>query len=300
MFKSLKLAFQSFKNKWQDYLAVSFIFSVIIFVGFLIGQLFAGLFIAYIVVMIPAIISLKFCAFQSYDKNQVEYKHLKIGFLTFFKSIKIYSIVVLKPISIGFILGTVIYSVFLSSAIEIASETIPGIVDALADSQTFIYTYEEMLQIEEVGKILNIGLITSLVIGYLTYFAIKLKRDFIPFLAFEMPVTSKRATDINSKILNKKYFQFFLNNLVVTLMFLIPIGGALLTAKGLGSNDVYSMTTIMLLSSLVFCLLAGPIAMIKQLNYIHSYKLLSKPFKEDFDNELRNVLKELEELQKKQ
>ena len=38
--------------------------------------------------------------------------------------------------------------------------------------------------------------------------------------------------------------------------------------------------------------------MIKQLHYIHSYKEYSKPYKEDFDNELKNVIKEIEELQK--
>ena len=38
--------------------------------------------------------------------------------------------------------------------------------------------------------------------------------------------------------------------------------------------------------------------MIKQLYCIHAYKAYSKPFKEDFNNELKNVIKEMEELQR--
>ena len=298
MFNNIKSAFQSFKKNWQDYLAISFVFGVIVFIGVLVSYFLTGMLLAYIIVIIPAIMSLKFCVFQSYGKEKIEYRSLKIGFITFFKSIKIYGIVILKPLLIAFLIGCLIFSGFLSNAITIASETIPNLVEALSNYDTFIYTYEEMIAIDKVRNIMNIGLIVSFTIGYLIYFAFKLKRDFIPFVAFEMPMTSKRAIAMNEKVLKGSYLKFFVSNLIVTLLFVAPIGLALLTGKALSSNEVLSSTTIALVSSLIFCVFAGPIATIKQLHYISSYKTYSKPFKEDFDNELKNVIKEIEELQK--
>jgi len=298
LFNSLKLALQSFKKNWKDYLAISFVFSAIVFIGVLIGQSMIGMLLAFVGIVIPAIISLKFCVFQYYNKDKVEDRSLKIGFMTFFKSIKIYSIVILKPLLIAFVVGSFVYSFFLSSGIEVASKTIPNLVEALANYDTFIYTYEEMLGIEEVKKILNTGLIVSLSIGYLVYFSLKLKRDFIPFVAFEMPITSKRAVAMNQKVLKGRYIKFFITNFLIVLMFVVPGLLAYLTKIGLESNAVYSSTTVFLMSALVFCLVSGPIATLKQLHYIYAYKAYSKPFEEDFNNELKNVIKEIEELQK--
>ena len=298
MFNDLKLAFQSFKRNYQDYLAISFVFGTIIFIGFLLGYFFIGVLFAYIAVMIPAIISLKFCVFQSYNKEQVEYKSLKIGFLTFFKSIKVYSMVVLKPILIGLLVGVMVYSVFLSNAINVASEFIPNLMEALQNYDTFQYTYKEMLEINDVSKILDVGLIVSILVAYIVYFSIKLKRDFIPFVAFEMPITSKRAIDINKRVLKNQYFKFFLNSFIIVLIALIPVGLSIGSAKLLSLNKTFSETTIILVSALILCITIAPVALIKQLHYVYAYKSHSKPFKEDFDNELKNVIKEIEELQK--
>ena len=298
MFNNIKSAFQSFKKNWQDYLAISFVFGVLVFIGVLVSYFLSGMLLAYIIVIIPAIMSLKFCTFQAYGKEKIEYRSLKIGFITFFKSVKIYSIVILKPLLIAFLIGCLVFSFFLSNAITIAGEKIPNLVESLSNYETFIYTYEEMIAVDKVGSLMNIGLIVSFAIGYLIYFSLKLKRDFIPFVAFEMPMTSKRAIAMNEKVLKGSYLKFFVSNLIVTLMFAAPVGLALLMGKALSSNEVLSPTTITLVSSLVFCLFAGPIATVKQLHYISAYKSYSKPFKEDFDNELKNVIKEIEELQK--
>ncbi len=298
MFDNLKLAFQSFKRNLGDYLAISFVFGVIVFIGVLIGQSILGMLLAGIIIIIPAIISLKFCLYQSYDKAQVEYRSLKIGFLTFFKSIRIYFVVILKPFFVALLVGIISYSFFLTGAINVASETIPNIQEALSNYDTFVYTYEEMLKIEEVKNLLDVGNIISLIIGYFVYFSLKLKRDFIPFIAFEMPINSKRAINMNAKILKGKYFQFFINNLIIVLLFLLPLGLAYLTNTWLSSYEVLSASTIYLLSALVFCVVSSPLCTLKQFHYIYAYKSYSKPYKEDFDNELKNVLKEIQELQK--
>lgn len=298
MFKNLKLAFASFKKSWKDYLSLSFVFGVIVFLAILVGLTFIGIPIAFIVLVIPAIISLKFCCFQSYDKPQVEYKSFKLGFLTFFKSIKIYFVVILKPLLIGLLVTLAILYVFTYSAIDIASETMPNLLQSLSNRDTLIYTYEEMLKIDEVKRLIDIGIITSLIGGYLVMFSLKLKRDFIPFVAFEMPITSKRAVSMNYKVLKGRYFKFFISNFVILLMFIIPGAITHLVYNGLASNPVYSEFTLIAASSAIMCVLSSPIVTFKQLHYIHSYKELSKPFKEDFDNELKNVIKEIEELQK--
>lgn len=298
MFTNLKLAFNSFKKNWQDYLAISFVFGVITFIGVLIGRTMIGMLLAYIIIAIPAIISLKFVAFQSYDKQKVEYRSLKVGFMTLFKSIKIYFIVVLKPFFIGLLIGIIVYSIFLSQGINIASETIPNLMETLAQRSTFEYAYEEMLSIKKVKNLLNIGEIVSLVVGFLVYFCLKLKRDFIPLMAFEMPISSKRAITMNEKILKGKYVKFLITSLLVVLLFAIPGGLAYLTKYLMSRNEVFSSTTIFFISAIVFCILSAPIILYKQLFYIASYKEYSKPFKEDFDNELKNVIKEIEELQK--
>ena len=299
MFNDLKLAFQSFKRNIGDYLAISFVFGVMLFIGVLLSEFLVGPLVSFVMVGIPAIISLKFCAFHSHNKDQVEYKNMKIGFLTIFKSIKIYFIVILKPLLIAFFIGVLIFSFFYSSAVEMASQTLPNIYENLLNIDTMKYAYEDMWKIEKVKEMLVAGAIISLIASYLIYFSLKLKRDFIPFVAFEMPINSKRAVDMNAKMVKENYFKLFLSNLAVVLMFLIPIGLAYLTSVGLSSNEVYSETTIRLVSSIVLCVLAGPVATIKQLHYVYNYKSYSKPFKEDFDNELRNIIKEIEDLQKK-
>jgi hypothetical protein len=205
---------------------------------------------------------------------------------------------VLKPILIGLLVGMLTYSCFLTPAINIGSETIPNLVNSLSNYEAFEYAYAEMLEIADVKNLLQIGLVVSLLAGYIVYFAIKLRRDFIPFVAFEMPITSKRAVAMNKKVLKGTYIKFFITNFIVTLLFAVPLVVSYLTFKGLGTNEVLSPITITLVSTLVFCVLIGPIATFKQLHYIHSYKSHSKPFKEDFDKELKNVIKEIEELQK--
>jgi len=300
LFNDLKLAFQSFKRNWTDYLAISFVFAMIVFIGIFVGQAMVGLLLGFIIVIIPAIISLKFCIYQSYDKPTVEYRSLKIGFLTFFKSIKVYFVVILKPLLIGLLVGIITYSFFLEPALMIAKETMPNILESLSDYETFMYAYEEMLQIKEVQKIVNIGMVVSALVGYLTFFCLKLKRDFIPFVAFEMPINSKRAISMNSKMVEKKnYFKFLIPNLAILLMLVIPGALVYLAKIGLETNEVFSPTTIELLLTLLFVISASPIITLKQLHYIYAYKSYSKPFKEDFNNELKNVIKEMEELAKK-
>ena len=102
----------------------------------------------------------------------------------------------------------------------------------------------------------------------------------------------------NGKVLKRNYLKFFITNFIVVLLFLLPGGGAYLIGKIIASNEVFSSTTVLLVSALAFCVLSGPFATIKQLHYVYAYKSLSRPFKEDFDNELKNVIKDIEELQK--
>lgn len=299
MFSGLKLAFQSFKKNISDYLGIAFVFGVIVFLGVLLSEFLLGSLFSFIIVIIPAIISLKFCAFHSYNKEEVDFKNMKIGFLTFFKSIRIYSMVVLKPILISLALGLVVFSFFYSYAVEVASETMPNLYNDLLNVETMLYVYEDMMKIEQVKSLFNIGLVVSFIVGYITCFALKLKRDFIPFIAFEMPINSKRAIDMNKKMINNNYFKFFVSHLVVEIMYLIPLALAFFVYYIMSSNEVYSPTTIFVVSSMAFCVLSSPISMLKQLHYVGDYKVYSKPMKEDFDNELKNILKEIEDLQKK-
>lgn len=298
MFNNIKLAFNSFKKNYQDYLAISFVFGVLLFLGILIGRTMLGMLLAYIVIAIPAIISLKFVVFQSYDKPKVEYRSLKVGFMTLFKSIKIYFIVVLKPFLIALLVAILTYSIFLSIGINIGSQTIPNLMETLANQTTFEYAYDEMMSIASVKNIVVIGEIVAAVIGFLVFYSLKLKRDFIPFMAFEIPISSKRAITMNEKILKGKYIKFLLTNFCILLLFAVPGGLAYLTGFLMSKNEVLSVNTIFFISMVVFCVVAAPIVLFKQLFYIWSYKEFSKPFKEDFDNELKNVIKEIEELQK--
>lgn len=299
MFNDLKLSFQLFKKNIADYLSVSFVFGVLLFIGVLLSEFLIGPLFAFVVMIIPSIISLKFVAFHSYNKEEIEFKNMKIGFMTFFKSIKVYSLVILKPFLIAFGVGILLFSFFYSSAFEIASQSIPNLYNKLMNVDTMMYAYEDMVSIERVRSLMVIGGIVSFVIGYIIYFSLKLKRDFVPFFAFEMPINSKRAIDMNYKMVKGNYFKLFVSNGVVELMYLIPVGFAALVAFLLSANEVYSLTTIVLVSAMVFCVFAGPVSMIKQMHYVHNYKTYAKPMKDDFDNELKNILKEIEDLQKK-
>lgn len=299
MFNDLKLSFQSFKKNIADYLSISFVFSVLLFVGVLLSEFCVDPIISFVAVVIPAIISLKFCAFHANNKEQIEFKNMKIGFLTFFKSIKIYLIVILKPFLIAFGVSTGVFSLFYYKAFEISAASIPDLYNKLLNADTMMYAFEDMQKIEGVKTILAVGVIVSLIAAYFVCFSCKLKRDFIPFVAFEMPINSKKAVDMNYKMVKGNYFKLFVSNLVVDLMYLVPVGLCALTAYLLSLNEIYSLSTIYLVSSMVLCVFSGPVSMIKQIHYVYSYKTYSKPMKEDFDNELKNILKEIEELQKK-
>ena len=102
-------------------------------------------------------------------------------------------------------------------------------METLSHHSTFEYAYEETIAIEKVKNLLNIGEIVSIVVGFLVYFCFKLKRDFIPLMAFEMPISSKRAITMNDKILKGKYVKFLLTSLFIVLLFAIPGGLAYLT-----------------------------------------------------------------------
>jgi len=299
MFSDLKLAFQSFKKNKGDYLAISFVFGVMLFAGVLLSEFLLGPVFSFIILIIPAIISLKFCAFNSYNKEEVEFKNMKIGFITFFKSVKVYFIVIFKPLLISLIVGILMFSFFYTPAIEIASETMPNLYNDLLNVDTMMYAYEDMFKIEKVRNLLCLGLIVTFIASYVIYFSLKLKRDFIPFVAFEMPINSKRAIDMNKKMVKGNYMKLFISNIIVELAYLIPLGVAVLLGVALNSNEIYSNATIILVSSMAFCVISGPISLYKQLHYVYNYKTYSKPMKEDFDNELKNILKEIEELQKK-
>ena len=73
MFNDFKYAFQSFKKNIADYLAISFVFSVLMLICFLVGKFILGAILAIIIVAVPAIISLKFCAYHSCNKEEVEF-----------------------------------------------------------------------------------------------------------------------------------------------------------------------------------------------------------------------------------
>ena len=64
----------------------------------------------------------------------------------------------------------------------------------------------------------------------------------------------------------------------------VPALVAILTKMGLETNEVFSNSTVMLITLLVFVLLASPVVIVWQLYYVYAYKSHSKPFKEDFNN----------------
>ena len=86
----------------------------------------------------------------------------------------------------------------------------------------------------------------------------------------------------------KGKFRKYLNILIV---FAIPFALAILTKVLLETNEIFSPTTVNLLMTLVFCVFGAPIITFKQLHYVFSYKSYSKPLKEDFNNELKNVMR---------
>ena len=65
LFSNLKLALQSFKKHLSDYIAIAFVFSMIVLLGFLVGWLMVGLLIAAVCIVIPAImIALKYTKYK--------------------------------------------------------------------------------------------------------------------------------------------------------------------------------------------------------------------------------------------
>ena len=103
MIDNIKQTFIKFKKHPVEYLTVSIIFAFIAYLGILLGNMFLGSLgniIGFIFVIIPILIGLKYATYYAVIKGKFEPKLMKVGFLTYFRSIRVYLLVILKPLAI--------------------------------------------------------------------------------------------------------------------------------------------------------------------------------------------------------
>ena len=92
MVEIIKITIRKFKENIYENITVSLMFSFLTFLSILIGYLLVkdiGILLSFIALIIPMIIGLKYITYYAYNHLKFDYKLAKIGFMTYFKSIRV-------------------------------------------------------------------------------------------------------------------------------------------------------------------------------------------------------------------
>ncbi len=298
MIDNIKQTFIKFKKHPVEYLTVSIIFAFIAYLGILLGNMFLGSLgniIGFIFVIIPILIGLKYATYYAVIKGKFEPKLMKVGFLTYFRSIRVYLLVILKPLAIAMVttLLVEILGSFVNVGILYFSEP------SMFQAEAFI-GYEEMMKLlsenELSGLIANITTIVALATGYIVFIVAKSTRNFIPYFAFEVPLKLTSAEIVNKKIVSQNHKQYFFSNVLIGLLFIIPFVIVFSLKEYVFISETLNPDTVTLALIGILLVLASPIFTLLQINNILAYKKLSKPYDDELKKEIVNVMREIKNM----
>ncbi len=298
MIKGLKLTFEKFKKNIWDYLNVSLAFSLFTFLFLFIGYLILqdiGVILAFVFLVIPLLMGYKYLIFAAYHQGKVKTKLFKVGFMTYFKSMRIYFSVILKPLFMALISSLVV--TFLGSFVVMLYLRFAGIIafDVVPTREMLI----EIISGNEISTlILNITSFVSIVVSIIIFFLTKISRNSIVYLAYEVPLSVENAEATCKKMIKGNYFKVLFSKLLISSLYVFPLVICYVLYKFVLIEPVFLESTAYYVIAAVFFLLSSPIFALKQLNSVATYRRLSKPFEEDFKKEIEKLIKEIDKRKK--
>lgn len=268
---------KSFKDNKMEYLGLSLVFCLFLYITFVIGYFipFLAIFIFFLV-DIPLIMGFKHFIWFGPASGETLIEGFKVslicGYLNFISYIKIFVTTNLKPLLIGIVgvflsimVGSFVIQSMFANELQVLFETL----NSGATMQEAI----DLLNSNE--KLFNAMFITetiSMGVGVLTFFFAKLTRGILPYVSF-LRLTNLEGKSMEGvithtkKIIKTKPSKYYFSCFVYHLLYLLPIGLTILAYFILSNNPVNSMTTITLISSLVGFVAMFPAILFVELNY---------------------------------
>lgn len=296
MLKNIKKSIKTFKTHTYELLTVSVAFAFLIYLTIMLSfSLFGGIgiIIGFVFIIIQLLIGLKYTVYNTIVNQKVEYKNMKVGFITYSRSMKLYLLTIIKPLFLSCFMFLILS--FMTSGLVV------GVLNS-ADPN-FLVEASNMENIQAIidanpltKQITQIGLVISSIISIVTFFVAKANRNFMPLMAFEIPLNVVKAEEMNKKITKEKKWTYFFNRLAIYLLFFIPLFVVLLFLKFVLIGDTLQINTVVFVILGVFMLIASPIFTFLQISDVHAYREQIKPYEDDFKKEMDSILKEILEV----
>ncbi len=268
---------KSFKENKLEYLGLSLIFCLMLFVTFVVAYFIPLLAILiFIFVDIPFIMGFKHFIWFGPASGETLIDGFKLsmicGYLNFASYVKIFFTTNAKAILFAFIaffatnlVGGVVMDFALGGEVE-------ALMNSLGDNPTSVDLINSMLKNEAIMKGIMICQGIALVVSLLTFYIVKLSRAILPYISF-LRLTNLEGKSMEGvlthtkKVLDTRRWAYYLKSTLVHLWYLLPVGLTVLTYVLLSLNPVYSPTTLDLISSLVFFVSMFPAVLFIELNY---------------------------------
>lgn len=295
---------KSFKENKLEYLGLSLIFCLILFVTFVIGYFvpFISILI-FIFVDIPIIMGFKHFIWFGPASGETLIDGFKVsmicGYLNFISYIKIFFTTNIKALmfaALAFFVSTIAGTTILEFVYKSDFEAIFANGNAISDYQNTINLILENEKIAN-GMIICEGI--SLIIALITFYLVKLNRAILPYISF-LRLSSLEGKSMEGviahtkKALAGKRIKFYLKSTLVHLWYLIPIALTALVYALLSSNPVYSPTTLDLISMLTLFVSMFPAVLFVELNYRDFCITVNHEFVKEHKKMLNDAINDLD------
>lgn len=267
---------KSFKDNKLEYLGLSLIFCLILFITFVIGYFLPAIAIfIFLLVDIPLIMGFKHFIWFGPASGETLMDGFKVsmicGYLNFVSYMKIFITTNLKPLLwaiVAFFAATVGGSFVLEGVL---GNEINSIIEAVGAETEYVEVMNAFFENEAIRNGFIICEVVALVVGFITFYLLKLNRALLPYVSF-LRLTNLEGKTMDGvlahtkKVLTTRRFKYYLRATLYHLLYLIPLGLTAVVYIAISSNPVYSTTTLDLISSLVFFVTMFPALLFIELN----------------------------------
>ena len=253
---------KSFKENKADYLGLSFIFGIILFITFVVGYFLPLLaMLVFIFVDIPLLMGYKHFIWFGPASGETLIDGFKVslicGYLNFVSYMKIFIATNLKPLL--FAIGMMFFSSFVGAYIIqfVLEADMQAIIENLSENASYDQLLEAVLENEAIKNAMTIVVVISLLVSLITFYISKLNRLLLPYVSF-LRLTNLEGKSMDGvithtkRILKTNRFKFYLRSTLCHLLYVVPVGLFSLVYLILSKNPVYSLTTLELISAMAF------------------------------------------------
>ena len=292
---------KSFKENKLEYITLSLVFCLILYVTFVIAYFVPFLAILiFLFVDIPLLMGFKHFIWFGPASGETLLDGFKVsiicGYLNFVSYLKIFVTTNLRA------LGAAILSIFVGELIGGA------VIIRLYGTQIFeITSNSEMSIIQMSESLMNIeGLNTTtliiewilLLVGVITFYIIKVQRAVLPYVSF-LRLTNLEGRSMDGviahtkRVINVNKWSYYLYTTLYHLLYLVPVLLMGVVYYYLSKNPAYSIDTITLVSSLGFFIGMAPALLFVELYYRKYCLDVNHAFHKERNTMLNDALNDL-------